>query len=543
MMIELLERIDTRELRKTIGSKRIKAIDRLLENSTDTPEEKRIAEYVHAVYGYDLLHNRDVRRLVFGLISPQRLKKLAHEHAGKTFDKPHDNALALVGCSWRAGSSLVQDTAKELDIPREYLPVRAQSRPSVELVEPLEGLRNLHEYQDEVRSSIVAELRQKTPKMLVQMPTGAGKTRTVVQAIVEHIIGKCIFEKKKCVVWLAHTEELCEQAIETIVNVWEHIGSCSMQVLRLWGSYHPDSVELSGSFVVASLQKMHSIVLSRDEGYLDELGDKAEIVVVDEAHKVLAPTFRRAVGKICKKSGASLIGITATPGRGASESANIRLAGFFNKNLIRPNLGEDPVESLRKSGILSEVQTKIVSTGIRIGLSDIEREKVELGWDLPPTVIQRLSDNPSRNKAIVDVLQEEIKRGNPCLVFACSTSHARILSAVMVLSGYSSSFVDCFMRKGARRTVIDMFKNGEIDVVFNYGVLSTGFDAPRIRTVVITRPTTSVVLYSQMIGRGLRGPKMGGGEKCTLIDVRDNYVNFGTVDEVYRFFDEYWVKG
>jgi len=60
-------------------------------------------------------------------------------------------------------------------------------------------------------------------------------------------------------------------------------------------------------------------------------------------------------------------------------------------------------------------------------------------------------------------------------------------------------------------------------------------------TTVVARPTSSVVLYSQIIGRGLRGPKMGGAETCNLIDIKDNFLNFGGVEDVYSFFEDYWV--
>lgn len=56
----------------------------------------------------------------------------------------------------------------------------------------------------------------------------------------------------------------------------------------------------------------------------------------------------------------------------------------------------------------------------------------------------------------------------------------------------------------------------------NYGVLTTGFDAPSVRCVVVARPTVSHVLYEQMIGRGLRGPAFGGTDQCLIIDVDDN---------------------
>ena len=83
---------------------------------------------------------------------------------------------------------------------------------------------------------------------------------------------------------------------------------------------------------------------------------------------------------------------------------------------------------------------------------------------------------------------------------------------------------------------------GEIDVLLNFGVLSTGFDAPNVRTVVIARPTTSVILYSQMLGRGLQGPKMGGTAQCTLVDVRDHFGRFGDLSSLYLRFQPYWTR-
>ena len=96
------------------------------------------------------------------------------------------------------------------------------------------------------------------------------------------------------------------------------------------------------------------------------------------------------------------------------------------------------------------------------------------------------------------------------------------------------------MRRSLRRHIVNEFKNGSISVLFNYGVLSTGFDAPNINTVMIARPTTSIVLYSQMVGRGMRGRSVGGSEKCLLIDVKDNFENFGKPQDVYNFFDDFW---
>ena len=74
---------------------------------------------------------------------------------------------------------------------------------------------------------------------------------------------------------------------------------------------------------------------------------------------------------------------------------------------------------------------------------------------------------------------------------------------------------------------------------YNYEVLTTGFDSTNIRCVFITRPTQSIVLYSQMLGRGLRGPMMGGNEECLLVDIEDNLGKYDA-DMAFEHFNSYW---
>lgn len=89
---------------------------------------------------------------------------------------------------------------------------------------------------------------------------------------------------------------------------------------------------------------------------------------------------------------------------------------------------------------------------------------------------------------------------------------------------------------------MDAFKKGEIEFLLNYGVLTTGFDAPKTEYIMICRPTTSVVLYEQIVGRGLRGPRFGGTEHCTIIDFADNLLRLGK-PLAYQRFHNFWEKG
>ena len=86
--------------------------------------------------------------------------------------------------------------------------------------------------------------------------------------------------------------------------------------------------------------------------------------------------------------------------------------------------------------------------------------------------------------------------------------------------------------------MIEEFRDGRISTLCNYGVLTTGFDAPKVRGLVISRPTASAVLYEQMIGRGMRGPKFGGTDRCLVIDVVDN-IRFGG-QMAFTRYAEYW---
>ncbi len=76
--------------------------------------------------------------------------------------------------------------------------------------------------------------------------------------------------------------------------------------------------------------------------------------------------------------------------------------------------------------------------------------------------------------------------------------------------------------RAERVAAIERFRSGEVRFLCNVGVLTTGFDAPATDVVCVARPTTSIALYEQMIGRGLRGPLNGGTKSCRVIDVQDD---------------------
>lgn len=372
------------------------------------------------------------------------------------------------------------------------------------------------------------------------MPTGAGKTRTVIQSLIEYQLAEKFFDKEKIIIWLAHTEELCEQAIDTLKSLWLNLSSNPTKIIRCWGNFNPIITDITGGFVFGTLQKFYGL-LRTNSFLLEMLKRKLKVLVIDEAHKSTALSYSKIINHITENENVSLIGITATPGRAVANSKeNLELARFYSKKLLSPQFQKNPITELREKGVLSKLKRQVIETKIDISIKENELDELNPDQDIPITTIKKLSNNVKRNKTIISCINSEVQKKNPCLIFSCSIEHSNLLSAALNFNGVKAASIDSKTNKSHRKIVIQEYKEGKFDVLLNYGVLSTGFDAPRIRTIIVTRPTSSVVLYSQIIGRGLRGPKMGGAETCNLIDIKDNFINFGGVEDVYSFFEDYW---
>jgi superfamily II DNA or RNA helicase len=407
------------------------------------------------------------------------------------------------------------------------------------MVEPFVPPPPLFDYQQELAASLQDFLANDHHELacLLQLPTGAGKTRVAMEAIVRHLNATKGEQRKIGLVWLAHSEELCDQAVESFLRVWVAQGTFEVKLVRFWGSYHAPMQELHGGFVVASYQRMTQFREKSPDDFALFVRS-LDLLLIDEAHRALAPTIKQLIASL-KSSNVKIVGLTATPGRGQDALLeNRQLATLFEHRLLRANsLGMNPVEKLHQRGILARVRREIVRSGVETGQRS---DNAEFTDDVPARVLTKLATDTRRNELLIDTVEAHIKLGHPTLVFCCTVKHAKSLAILAAARGVRSAFLDCEMARGRRSRIVASFRSGSIDALFNYGVLSTGFDAPRIRCVVIARPTSSIVLYSQMIGRGLRGPAVGGGDEFTLVDVQDNIENFGGIGEVYRHFEAYW---
>lgn len=424
-----------------------------------------------------------------------------------------------------AGMSTARRFVADLGFAPEFAGFAADARPAVFAVDGPAVLSPLHDYQLMVTTGIKRLLRgHGSARGMVSLPTGAGKTRVAVQAIVEELRDKAL---QGPVVWIAQSDELCEQAVETWTYIWRAVGpSDRMTVGRLWGTNEISEVTDGFHLVVATPEKLDGRITDARYDWLRE----TTVVVVDEAHTSIAPSYTRVLEWLgrgrSRKERRPLLGLTATPFRGTSETETARLASRYDRNRLDAGafIG-DPYGELQKRRVLAKVNQRVLQ-GVDVQFNAVEAAEMRDLRRVPPSIEAQLGSDVERNRRIVASIVE-LPEDWTVLLFATSVENARVLAAMLSFEGVSAVAVSGDTDSRARKFYIDEFKAGRIRVITNYAVLTQGFDAPRVQAVYVTRPTFSPNIYQQMIGRGLRGPLNGGSEEVLIVNVEDNFKQFG----------------
>ena len=336
----------------------------------------------------------------------------------------------------------------------------------------------LRDYQQEMKLRLFEEWEFHR-NVMVQMPTGTGKTHLLAAIVREFLRGS------GSRVWIvAHRRELVDQIEETV-------------------SRHGMSKE-DGRVRVMSIQW-----LSRNR---KDMYEEPELIVIDEAHHALAETYRILWEKYPE---ARKLGMTATPcrlnGKGFMDLfdsliTSWTVAEFIGKGWlssfdyvsIRANSKEQRlIDSLKKRGADGDYQVKEMN-------EVLNRE----------TSISRLYESVER-----------YAHGKKGIVYAVSIAHARRIAACYSAHGLESVAIDSRTPASERKELVDDFRRGKVKVLVNVDIFSEGFDCPDVEFVQLARPTLSLAKYLQQVGRGLR--RSANKESCMLIDNVGLYRIFG----------------
>ena len=374
-------------------------------------------------------------------------------------------------------------------------------------------------------------------RCMVHMPTGSGKTRTAVTAICELLNRP---EKQgKSVIWLADRQELCAQAYDEFRKAWGKLGNRSINLQAHWGSNIADFQARGTNICVMSLQSLGAIPSGQHvRDFLAFMRD-VELVIFDEAHKAVAATYSAGVNYV-SVGDVAVIGLSATPGRSTlNRDEDRRLVEFFSNEKIDLHVEgySNPIEYLKDQGYLADPQFERLTFE---GWNEEIDQTLKEGKPTKQTALQ-MARNLDRNRLIVERLLEATNAGHKIIFFGCNIEHCNLISTTLVALGVRSCVVDHSLDPGSRQSAINSFLNSEVQVICNYDLLTAGFDAPKTDMVFISRPTSSAINFSQMVGRGLRGPKAKGTETCRIVTLVDAAYAFRQeVEKQFYHWEDVW---
>ena len=343
----------------------------------------------------------------------------------------------------------------------------------------------LRDYQIDICSR-VSEAFEHHRSVMVQMPTGTGKT-VVLAELVKRL--KMKNEGLKILI-VAHRRELVEQIKATIKRM-------KMD---------------SRNITVESIQ-----TISRR---IDALDFIPSLVVIDEAHHALAKTYKMMWDAW---PDARFLGLTATPcrlnGKGFTDLFDVLVQSWDIPTFIKEKwLSIYDFVSIKSDGVTQRLIDSLQKRGAD---GDYQNKEMDMLLNKRPS-IERLYQS-----------FEEYGKDRKGIVYAINICHAKKIMELYQEHGIKAVAIDSKTPAAQRQADIEAFKNGDIQVLVNVDIFSEGFDCPDVEFVQLARPTLSLAKYLQMVGRGLRVAK--GKKNCVIIDNVGLYRVFGLPSQVWNW--------
>jgi superfamily II DNA or RNA helicase len=342
---------------------------------------------------------------------------------------------------------------------------------------------SLRPYQHEAIREIAGAYESGARCVLFQLATGAGKTE-----IFTSDIGAAAAAGERVLI-LVHRVELIEQVDRAL---WRR------------GVAH-------GIIAPGFCETRHAVQIASVQAFvrrLERWRGKFDLVVVDEAHHSVASTWARALES---QPGARVLGVTATPERGDGRG----LAEQFDHLITGPSTAE-----LIAAGFLSGFTVFSPArdpdlSGARIRAGDFAIEDIRAAM----------------GGVVIGAAVTEYKRlcpGVPAVAFCVDVAHSQAVAERFRDAGVRAVHIDGGTPPAERRAAIAALGNGGLDVVTNCGLVSEGVDVPAIGAAILLRPTQSLALYLQQVGRALRPSP--GKNRALILDFAGNASRHGLPD-------------
>ncbi|MCE0758468.1 DEAD/DEAH box helicase [Marinobacter sp. G11] len=361
----------------------------------------------------------------------------------------------------------------------------------------------LRPYQQEAVDATLDHFRKSDESAVIVLPTGAGKSLVIAEL--------ARLARRKILV-LTHVKELVEQ---------NH------------AKY--ESYGLTGGIFSAGLKRKenrHQVTFASVQSVaanLEQFRDEYSLVIIDECHRVSGEEtsqYQRIIELLRQQNDSlKVLGLTATPYRLAMGwiyryhyRGFVRGSGEDQAKPFQHCIYELPLSYMINRGYLTKPE--LVNAAVaQYDFSALTQDR--FGEYAEKDVNQLLSKHKRVTRAIIEQVVEMAAERKGVMIFAATVEHAR------EVTGYLPEHETALVTGGTdlkdRDFLIQRFKQRQLKYLVNVSVLTTGFDAPHVDLIAILRPTQSVSLYQQMVGRGLRLDE--GKQDCLVIDYAGNHVN------------------
>lgn len=355
--------------------------------------------------------------------------------------------------------------------------------------------KTLRDYQSEGKAKIY-QMWTQMRSIMYQMPTGTGKTKLFVS------IARDLFDwgaQRKTAVkilFLAHRLELLDQISETL-GVKYNLAHAMIASQNREQKNYP--------LQIASVQTL----IRR----LDRWADKDfDVIIIDEAHHVKADSYKKILRAFPR---AKVLGVTATPYRMSHES-------------FRPEFDElitsAPVAKFIKDKWLCDYEYYSIRPESRIQMDINSISRFALDGDYLDEAAADILDKDEIRAGIVSTY-ERYAKGKKGIIYTITKAHNAHICSQFITKGYKAVAIDDKTPAETRKQYVDDFRRGKIEIICNVNIFSEGFDCPDLEFIQLARPTKSLSMYLQQVGRGLRPAE--GKEKLIILDNVGLYNRFG----------------
>lgn len=360
----------------------------------------------------------------------------------------------------------------------------------------------LHPYQQDAKQNIFSAWDEVRHVML-QMPTGTGKTYLFSSLINDINKWSQDTHTPNKMLVIAHRKELIEQ-IDKSLDVF------SVRHSVLAGP--KEHRNLSNPVIVSSIQ---TITHKANEGDVERLRDRIHFVIIDEAHHAMATTYRR-LWKMFPE--ARFLGVTATPWR-------MNHSGFtkiFDRLILT-----QPVKKFIQQGYLAPYNYYSLKPNSKVQGAINNIRKFDQWGDYDEHALIDTMDIVHIRAQLVKSY-EKLAWGKKGIIYSINKQHSANICMDFRRLGVHIVDIDDKTPSALRKQYVEDFKAGKIDIIVNVNIFSEGFDCPDIEFIQLARPTRSLTMYIQQVGRGLR--RADGKTNCIILDNVGMYSRFGLPD-------------